>query len=96
MESKYLPDPEQFRPLTPLTYVLFGLLFLVPVVGLICAILLAFLAKNINLRLFARGCLIWYAMAVVAVSIFAVVLYSRGKLYAFLRAIPKAFRLLFP
>ena len=30
MESKYLPDPEQFRPLTPVAYVLFGLLFLSP------------------------------------------------------------------
>ena len=96
MESKYLPDPEQFRPLTPVAYVLYGLLFLVPVVGLICAILLAFLAKNINLRLFARGCLIWYAMAIVAFAILAGVMYTRGTLFKALHNVPKALRLLFP
>ena len=95
MESNYLPDPEQFRPLTPVAYAAFGLLFLVPVAGLICAILLAFLAKNVNLRCFARGCLIWYAMGIIAVSIFAVVLYTKGKLFRFIRAIPKAYQYLF-
>lgn len=96
MESAYLPDPERFRPLTSVAYVLFGLLFLIPGIGLICAILLAFLAKNVNLRIFSRACLMWYAIAIVAAAIFAAVLYSRGKLFKFLHNIPKAFKLLFP
>ena len=96
MESSYLPDPERFRPLSPVSYVAYGLLFLIPGVGLICAILIAFLAKRVNLRLFARACLIWYAMAIVALAILAVIMYSRGNLFKALHNIPKALKLLFP
>ena len=96
MESSYLPDPERFRPLSPVAYVAYGLLFLIPGVGLICAILLAFLSKRVNLRLYARACLIWYAMAIVALAILAAVLYTRGKLFKILHNIPKALKLLIP
>ncbi len=96
MESSYLPDPERFRPLSPAAYVGYGLLFLIPGVGLICAILLAFLSKRVNLRLFSRACLIWYAMAIVAVAILAAIMYSQGKLFRALHNVPKALKLLFP
>ena len=96
MESSYLPDPERFRPLSPVAYAGYGLLFLIPGVGLICAILLAFLSKRVNLRLFARACLIWYAMGVVAFAILAGVMYTRGTLFEALHNVPKALRLLFP
>ena len=96
MESSYLPDPERFRPLSPVAYVGYGLLFLVPGVGLIVAILLAFLSKRVNLRLFSRACLIWYAIGVVAFAILAGVMYTRGTLFEALHNVPKALRLLFP
>ena len=96
METNYLPDPGRFRPLSPVAYIAFGLLFMLPVVGLLCAILFAFLAKNVNLRIFARACILWHAIAVTAVAAFAAVLYSKGRLFKFLRNIPKAYRVLYP
>ena len=96
METNYLPDPGRLYPLAPFAYIVYALLFMIPGVGLICAILLGFLSKNVNLRHYARAWVLWYAIAVIAVAAFAAILYSRGKLFRFLRNIPKAFKLLFP
>ena len=96
MENNTVPNPERFFPLTPVAYVVYGLLFLIPGIGLICAALLSFLAKNVNLRLYSRSWLMWYAIIVLVIAAFAVVLYSRGKLFRFLRNIPKAYKVLFP
>ena len=95
MDTPYLPDPKNFRPLSPFGYFFYGLLFLIPVGGLIAAILIGFLSKNVNLRAFARGWLLFTAFAIVVTAIFAVVLYSRGRLLQFLRALPEAFKTLF-
>lgn len=96
MDSPYLPDPRIFRPLSPFGYFFYGLLFLVPVIGVIAAILIGFLSKNVNLRAYARGFLLLAALMVVLVAIFAAVLYSNGQLPRFLRALPEAFKTLFP
>ena len=96
METNYLPDPGQLYPLTPIAYIVYGLLFMIPGAGLICAILLGFLAKNVNLRHYARSWVLTYAIVVIAIAIFATFMYSKGKLFRFLHNIPKAFKLLFP
>ena len=95
-ENALLPDPERFFPLSPVAYVVYGILFMIPGVGLICAILFACLAKNINLRLYARACLLWYAIVMVVLAAFAAILYSKGRLFKFIRALPKVFKYLFP
>ena len=96
MYSTNAPDPERFAPLPPLVYVGFGLLFLIPGIGQIIAIILAFKAKNINLRSYSRAFLIRLAIVIVALAIIATIQYSRGKLYRILRNIPKAWKLIFP
>ena len=96
METNYAPDPERFRPLPPIIYVAFGLLFLIPGVGQICAILLAVFAKNVNLRSYSRAFLIRLAIVIVAISIVAIYMYSKGKLFKSLHNFPKAMKLIFP
>ena len=92
----YNADPERFRPLSPLAYIGYGLLYLIPVSGLICAIVIAVKARNINLRSFSRAFLIACAAAAVLACAAALVLFSRGQLVDVIRRIPHAFKVLFP
>ena len=63
----YNADPERIRPLSPRAYIGYGLLYLIPVFGLICAIGFAVKARNFNLRSYTRAFLISYAaLAVLA------------------------------
>ena len=57
----YNADPERIRPLSPRAYIGYGLLYLIPVFGLICAIGFAVKARNFNLRSYTRAFLISYA-----------------------------------
>ena len=92
----YNADPERFRPLSPMAYIGYGLLFLIPVAGLVCAILFARRASNVNLRCYSRAFLITLAAAVVILSVFSLILFARGQLSSVIRRIPDAFRVLFP
>ena len=92
----YNADPERFRPLSPLAYIGYGLLFLIPAAGLIFAIVLSVKSRNVNLRCYTRAFLIAYAAMVVILSAFALYLFSKGQLAAVIRRIPSAFKVLFP
>lgn len=92
----YNPDPERFRPLSPMAYIGYGLLFLIPVAGLVCAILFSVKSGNVNLRCYSRAFLIAAAALVVILSVFALVLFARGQLSDVIRRIPEAFKTLFP
>ena len=96
MDSTYLPDPKIFRPLSTFGYFFYGLLFMIPVAGWLAAILVCFLSKNVNLRAYARACLLFVAFVIVLLAIYAAVLYSKGKLPRFLRNLPKVFKMLYP
>ena len=92
----YNADPERFRPLSPHAYIGFGLLFLIPVIGLVFAAVFSVKAKNVNLRCYTRAFLISYAALAVMGCIAALFLFSKGQLAAFIRRIPSAFKILFP
>ncbi|MGI6580700.1 MAG: zinc-ribbon domain-containing protein [Saccharofermentanales bacterium] len=50
--------PEKYKPLSVLSYVGYGLLFIIPLVGLMLAIVFAISDKKINRRNFARSMII--------------------------------------
>ena len=64
----YMGDPK-FRPLSSWGYVGYGILFSLPLVGFILAIVFACSNENINRRNYARSILIGMAIAVVIVLI---------------------------
>lgn len=92
----YNADPERFRPLSPPAYLGFGILYLIPVFGLICAIVISVKARNVNLRSFSRAFLIAFAAMAVIVCAVSLILFSRGQLADVIRRIPDAFKVLFP
>ncbi len=92
----YNADPERIRPLSPRAYIGYGLLYLIPVFGLICAIGFAVKARNFNLRSYSRAFLISYAALAVLACAAALILFSRGQLVDVIRRIPHAFKVLFP
>ena len=92
----YNADPERLRPLSPLAYIGYGLLFLIPVAGLICAIVFAVKSRNINLRCYTRAFLISFAALAVIACVCALYLFSKGQLADVIRRIPNAFKVLFP
>lgn len=92
----YNADPERFRPLSPRAYIGFGLLYLIPVFGLICAIGFSIKARNVNLRSYTRAFLILFAALAVIACAVALILFSRGQLADVIRRIPNAFKVLFP
>ncbi len=63
--------PEKFRPLSPWAYFGYGILFSIPLVGLICLIVFSFNDTNINRRNFARSYFIVLLIAVVLLLILA-------------------------
>ena len=92
----YNTDPERFRPLSPLAYIGFGLLYSIPILGLICAIGFSVKAHNVNLRSYTRAFLFFFAALAVIICAAALILFSRGQLVDVIRRIPNAFKVLFP
>ena len=62
--------PEEFRPLTPWAYLAYGLLFSVPLIGLVALMYYSLNDSNINRRSFARS--YWCMMLVLAALAFLV------------------------
>lgn len=58
----------EFRPLSPWAYFGYGVLFSIPLVGLIVLIVLSFNSENINRRSFARS--YWCVYLVAAIAFF--------------------------
>ena len=92
----YNPDPERFRPLSPMAYIGDGLLLLSPIAGVVGAIIFARSSSNVNLRGYSRAFLIFIAAVIVLISAFALILFARGQLSEVIRRIPDAFKVLFP
>ena len=63
--------PEKFRPLSPWAYFGYGILFSIPLVGLICLIVFSFNDTNINRRNYARSYFIVLLIAVVLLVVLA-------------------------
>lgn len=73
-EPLFQPEPEpelpkEYRPLSPWAYFGYGLLFLIPVVGLILLIVFSFAGGNVNRRNFARSywCSLILVLAIVLI-----------------------------
>ena len=71
--------PDEYRPLSPWAYFGYGILFSIPLIGLICLFVFAFNNRNINRRNYARSYFCVYILAI----IIAVVIYL---LFIFFRA----------
>ena len=69
--------PEENRPLGPWAYFGFGLLFSIPVIGVILLIIFSFAGKNVNRKNFARSYWCW-AILVIALILIAVVVLLTG------------------
>lgn len=57
--------PEQYKPLSPWAYFGYNLLFAIPIIGIIFAIIYAFDSSNINRRNYARSFFCILAIVVV-------------------------------
>ena len=66
---------EKYRPLSPWAYWGYSLLFAIPVVGLICAIIFCFAGENVNRKNYARGMLI--SLVLTFIFLFIIIL-SQG------------------
>jgi len=64
--------PEAYRPLSPWTYFGLGILYSIPVLGLIFLIVHAVSAGNINKRNYARSYFCVYVVVIVIVVICAI------------------------
>ena len=73
--------PNEYRVLSPWAYFGYSILFAIPLVGLICAIVLAFNNSNLNRRNFARSYFCGLLIAVILI-IFVAVLVGAG-IFAF-------------
>ncbi len=66
--------PESYKPITPLGYVGYSLLFSIPLVGIILLFVFSFGGTaNINLKNFSRGMLISVAIGIVLVILFSLI-----------------------
>lgn len=62
--------PVEFRPLRPIAYFGYAILFSIPLIGFIFNVVFAVSNANINRRNFARSFLIVYAIFLIALVIF--------------------------
>ncbi len=70
--------PEEYRPVSMWAFLGYTILFSIPVVGWICAIVFAFASSKINVRNYARGYLIFLIIGIVIWIIVCVALIVLG------------------
>lgn len=81
--------PNQYKPLSPWAYFGYNILFAIPLVGFICAIIFAFDNSNLNRRNYARSffCgLILIVIILVIVMVLGVGLYTTSNIAGTLRS----------
>ncbi len=84
--AKYIyTGPEQYRPLSPWGYFGYGILFTLPVIGLVFLIIYSFDDSRINRRNYARS----YFCALALVLILFGILAATGGIAWLLSAIPQ-------
>ena len=69
---------ESLKPISPLGYIGFQLLFALPVIGLIIAIVLSFAPKNQNVKNFARSQIVAILIVILVTIILTVVAMLMG------------------
>ena len=62
--------PVEFRPISPVAYFGYAILFSIPLIGLIFTVVYSLSNANINRKNFARSFLILYAIMLIAAVIF--------------------------
>jgi hypothetical protein len=62
--------PVEYRPLSPLAYLWYGVLFNIPVIGFVLLIIFSLSNININRRNFARSYLIIYVIMLISGVVF--------------------------
>ena len=62
----------EYKPITAWGYFGYEILFAIPIVGLICALLMSIVAKNKNVKNFARSQFCFFLVILVAYFILAV------------------------
>ena len=70
--------PEKYKPLSAWAYFGYGLLFAIPIVGLICLIVFSFNDKNINRRNYARS---FWCFILVAVILYIILMLAGISLF---------------
>lgn len=77
IENRYeYNGSERFRPLSPWAYFGYGVLFSIPVIGLILVIVFSLSDGNVNRRNFARSFLIGLLVAVILTAILSAVIWA--------------------
>ena len=64
--------PVEYRPLSPMAYFLYNILFLIPGIGFICVIIFSLSNANINRRNLARSFFCVYVVLLIAATIFGI------------------------
>ena len=87
MENNENNIPSTYKPLSPWAYFGYNILFAIPLVGFICAIIFAFDKSIINLRNYARSFFCGLALLVIFVIIIVVLSVIFGAQYYALNTI---------
>ena len=69
---------EKYKPISPLGYVGYEILYALPVVGLICMIIFAITAKNVNVKNFARAQFVALIIGIILVFVLSLVAMISG------------------
>ena len=87
MENNENNIPSTYKPLSPWAYFGYNILFAIPLIGFICAIIFVFENANINRRNYARSFFCGLALLVIFVIIIVVLLGIFGAQYYSIRTI---------
>lgn len=87
MENNENNIPSTYKPLSPWAYFGYNILFTIPLVGFICAIIFAFDNSNINRRNYARSFFCGLALLVIFVITIVVLFGIFGAQYYALNTI---------
>ena len=61
--------PKQYRPLTAIEYILYAVLYSLPLVGVVLLIWHSMSSKNINRRSYARSCILLVVLYVIFIAV---------------------------
>ncbi len=64
---------ERYKPISPLGYIGYEILYAIPVVGFICMIIFAITAKNVNVKNFARAQFVALIIGIIIVLVLSIV-----------------------
>ena len=64
---------ERYKPISPLGYIGYEIMYAIPVVGFICMIIFAITAKNVNVKNFARAQFVALIIGIIIVLVLSIV-----------------------